>query len=446
MADGKKPNTRRHFKGGPTAQPPTEQTFPPVLILKTPFDCPYCPKKFINRHAVQQHKLEKHKDSVVKDAFKGPGGAKHKPKPEHTGNGNPVDASAGKATTAAIERWAKIPDHEHGDLLNLLSQHCHSLDELPKSYRLEEYNQQEIDGYGRCKKCNGNDSKGCVTSPRHDFASPHKEFAARLQKTLITPLCQNSHIPKRAAIALDCEMVGTFEGDHPVCLSAVDYLTGEVLINCLIQPLIRVTDWRSRFTGLTPKKMALAAADATTLQGWEAARARLWEYMNPQTILIGQNLANDLKALGMVHTRIVDSEVLTRKAVGVNCKRVWGLKNLCDAFLGIKIQGGKNGHSSLEDAFAVREVVLWCIKNPEKLVTWGEKRRAEIAEERAKAERAKREARQRALEAEVNAAREEAKLREAFRKANERKKETLIIEISESEESEDGFGSGDDEE
>lgn len=130
--------------------------------------------------------------------------------------------------------------------------------------------------------------------------------------------------------------------------------------------------------------MSKAVARGQTLPSWEAARAALWGHMDSETILIGQSLSNDLKALGMVHTRIVDSEILTKKAVGPGCPRSWGLKKLCESFLGLKIQAGNSGHISLEDAFAARELVLWCIRNPETVTAWAREQRVLLEEERAK--------------------------------------------------------------
>jgi DNA polymerase III epsilon subunit-like protein len=69
---------------------------------------------------------------------------------------------------------------------------------------------------------------------------------------------------------------------------------------------------------------------------------------------------------------------LASAAIGRNAKRRWGLKDLCTQLLGIKIQNDdKAGHDFIEDAFAVREVVLWCIRHPDKLKQWGEKQRNE---------------------------------------------------------------------
>jgi DNA polymerase III epsilon subunit-like protein len=187
-------------------------------------------------------------------------------------------------------------------------------------------------------------------------------------------------ISKRTAIALDCEMVGVGDKNESEIarISAIDYLTGEILIDTLVQPTQFVTDWRTKFSGITKEAMSTAILQGRTLQGWPVARALLFEYIDADTVLIGQALHFDLIALGIQHQRVVDSAILASEAVGHGVKRRWGLKDLCDQLLDIKIQkDGQVGHDSVEDAFAAREMVLWCINHPSALSRWGKKRRNE---------------------------------------------------------------------
>ncbi|CAO2658541.1 Nn.00g062640.m01.CDS01 [Neocucurbitaria sp. VM-36] len=195
---------------------------------------------------------------------------------------------------------------------------------------------------------------------------------------LPTPV-HDPQVPKRGAVALDCEMVGVNKNGSEVArISAIDCLSGEVLIDTLVQPTQPVTDWRTKFSGITKKAMTAAVVSKRALKGWPAARAELWEHIDSNTILIGQALYHDLDALRMQHWRIVDSAILAKDAVGPGVSRQWGLKNLCKQLLGIDIQSnGKKGHDSVEDAFAAREVVLWCIGHQEELAKWAKAQRAE---------------------------------------------------------------------
>lgn len=194
---------------------------------------------------------------------------------------------------------------------------------------------------------------------------------------------------KRLAIVVDCEMVEVdstvpvFGNQELVFLSAIDFFTGEVLINNLVKPTQQVKDWRTKVSGVSPALMKSACAAGEVIRGWEAARQQLWEFMDVHTVLIGHSLQHDLKALGMLHYNIVDSSILISEAVFTpsaptqRLKRKWGLKNLAKEILNREIQVGKSGHSALEDAFATRDVVFWCMCNPSLLSYWAKQQRVQ---------------------------------------------------------------------
>ncbi|KAH8647796.1 exonuclease [Xylariales sp. PMI_506] len=175
-------------------------------------------------------------------------------------------------------------------------------------------------------------------------------------------------------------MVGVEGGLSEVAaICAIDFLTGEVLLQSLVKPQRRVTDWRSAISGMTAASMAAATAQKTVLEGWPAARDALFQYIDADTVLIGQSLNFDLAALGLVHSRVVDSAILTAEAVfgrGKKLRQLWGLQALCQELVGTRIRRGGAGsgrvasHDSLEDVLAAREVILCCLRNPETLEIW----------------------------------------------------------------------------
>lgn len=179
---------------------------------------------------------------------------------------------------------------------------------------------------------------------------------------------------KRLAVALDCEMATTTIGTQCCELCAVDMITGEEIINIGVEPTHPVTSWNTRFSGMTSKRMAQLRAQGRTVKGWQAARSLLFEYINTETVLVGQALHNDLDVLGICHQRIVDTALVTREAVrceiGKNIVRTWGLKKLTAAFLGRGIQASASGHDCLEDTLATREVLLVCLQKPEVMAKW----------------------------------------------------------------------------
>lgn len=199
----------------------------------------------------------------------------------------------------------------------------------------------------------------------------------------------NLYFTKRKAVVLDCEMVGTVAGgrgqgrdrdrdDEVVAVAVIDFFTGEVLINSLVNPQQSVGDWRSAITGVTPAIMSVAVARGEALQGREGVRAQLWQHVDENTVLVGHSLNSDLKTLRVLHAKIVDSAILTAEPVFGKTKklgRMTGLEKLCRELLGLQIRGGALAgggcaHDSLEDVLAARELVIWCLQNPKALQSW----------------------------------------------------------------------------
>ncbi|EPS27051.1 hypothetical protein PDE_01992 [Penicillium oxalicum 114-2] len=184
----------------------------------------------------------------------------------------------------------------------------------------------------------------------------------------------------REAIAIDCEMVMCGNQSELAYLSAIDFLTGEILIDHHVQPKEKVTRWNTRWSGVSVQSMKAARRKGKVIYGWEKARERLWRYADQETVLIGHAIRNDLDALRIVHPRIVDTSILTNEAIfpDFSNKRLWSLKTLAREFLHRSIQTGRQGHSALEDSQATRDVLLWCLRDPERLSQWATRARASV--------------------------------------------------------------------
>jgi DNA polymerase III epsilon subunit-like protein len=198
---------------------------------------------------------------------------------------------------------------------------------------------------------------------------------------------------KRRAVVIDCEMVEVNRGRREVALlSAVDFLTGEVLINHYVQPTAKVTNWTTKISGVTPAAMTEAVSKGQALQGWQSARQALFNYVDAHTILIGHSLNHDLDVLGIYHTMIVDSAILASEAVFGSTsvfKRLYSLKTLSEEFVKLRIQPDNHAHVCLEDTFATRDVVLSFLRNPGGLEIWaaGAKTEYDAQQKRREAER-----------------------------------------------------------
>ncbi|KAL4875985.1 hypothetical protein BJY04DRAFT_210883 [Aspergillus karnatakaensis] len=321
--------------------------------------------------------------------------------------------------------WSSVPSSEREHLLDALRQQCHLVECLSNErYWIRQPTMSDLDMKGkctncgvikgklddpssstcrfhpsraafqkgilrgrgkpspktRCLNCNTFGGKGCIELPRHAFIPPD----AKLANMKETP----AHNPAaRKAVVLDCEMVSVLGTNHQetsevVTLSVVDFLTGETILNTFVDPGKRVLSWRSKISGVTPPLLLKMKKEGRVLPGWRAARDALWRVIDSQTVLVGHSLNFDLDVLGMVHTRVVDSAILTRDAVGADCRRFWGLKSLVREFIGREVQSGKGGHDGLEDTFATREVVLWCLRNPGELEGWAAVQREGLEKER----------------------------------------------------------------
>ncbi|GLA28339.1 hypothetical protein M752DRAFT_276268 [Aspergillus phoenicis ATCC 13157] len=168
----------------------------------------------------------------------------------------------------------------------------------------------------------------------------------------------------RRAVSLDCEMITDTTGRTQLCqVSMVDVLTGELLLDQAVLPSEPVSDWRTKWSGMTAELMAQHVAAGKTVNGYEGARARVWEYIDQKTILVGQSLNFDLDVLGIVHERIVDTYLLMRgQRRGRSCRLRDVVRDCC----GVEIQRGEEvegGHDCAEDCYAAREVALWAAEH-----------------------------------------------------------------------------------
>ncbi|KAL4930469.1 ribonuclease H-like domain-containing protein [Aspergillus undulatus] len=172
---------------------------------------------------------------------------------------------------------------------------------------------------------------------------------------------------KRKAISLDCAFVGVgpLDRDALAQLCAIDVLTGEVLLDVLVTPDEPLTHYRTKYGGITDLTYHAYREHGLVLGSVEDARRALFEVMDSETLLVGFALHNDLFKLGISHSRIIDTQVVTREAVesryGRELKRRWGLRDLCWTFLSKEVQVNDSGHDCLEDAFAPRELVYWLL-------------------------------------------------------------------------------------
>ncbi|QSZ34646.1 hypothetical protein DSL72_007500 [Monilinia vaccinii-corymbosi] len=307
--------------------------------------------------------------------------------------------------------WSMFHVSEQMMVLDALSTHCHTMEDLQSSnYIVKGYDKRDYVDAGKCKHCNvaqlkaepekpcqfhpfkrnkwnvnkpykccwltGTEpgAQGCRTSATHDFQPTFRSIRHRDFQQTPSPSGQL----KCRAVVLDCEMAGVVGGGpgEPILLCVADYATGAVILNRYIYPRKTINAMRSSVHGISKKTLSDALAQGEVLDGWQGARSELWKYIDADTILVGHALENDLDALRIIHHRVVDSAILSRKEVGGG--RFWGLQALCSELVNLDIRKNKHGiHDCLEDVLATREVVLCCTRNKEIFRIWTEGKKIE---------------------------------------------------------------------
>ncbi|SPO01000.1 uncharacterized protein DNG_03748 [Cephalotrichum gorgonifer] len=213
-------------------------------------------------------------------------------------------------------------------------------------------------------------------------AYTNAELAERW-KFFTTLTTDRNQVGPRRAIVIDCEMGVSVMGDMElISLAAIDYFTGEVLINSLVSPLVSMRHYNTQYSGISGKDMHEARKAKACFRGRNQARKALYPFIGPDTIIIGHALENDLNALRLIHPRVVDTQIVASNlasarrdahkmlqaqegsggdgmagAYTTGYQNNRGLKSLAWECLRRNIQTG--GHDALEDVRATRDLLQW---------------------------------------------------------------------------------------
>ncbi|KAF8266868.1 ribonuclease H-like protein [Lactarius quietus] len=210
-------------------------------------------------------------------------------------------------------------------------------------------------GYACCLPSADDHVDGCTRGPHVFYESDPAQLHARHPFTETPPMTTST----LEIAALDCEMVYTTGGFRIARVSVVN-AGGEGVFDELIKmdDGVEVVDFNTRFSGIHPDKYATGAV--LTL---ESVRHALGRLIGTDTILIGHALDNDLRALRLIHQRVIDTAALFPHSRGLPYRRA--LRDLMNEYLSRRIQQGDGlkGHSSVEDSVAALDLVKWFVHN-----------------------------------------------------------------------------------
>uniref|UniRef100_UPI0037E895EF apoptosis-enhancing nuclease n=1 Tax=Semicossyphus pulcher TaxID=241346 RepID=UPI0037E895EF len=155
-------------------------------------------------------------------------------------------------------------------------------------------------------------------------------------------------------VALDCEMVGTGPGGRCSELarcSILDY-HGNVLYDKYVRPSQPVTDYRTRWSGIRRHHLCNATP-------FPQAREEIHSILEGK-VVVGHSIYNDFEALDLLHpAHMVRDTITTRllsRLAGFPSRHCVSLKFLSNKLLNRKIQVGRRGHCSVEDARAALDL------------------------------------------------------------------------------------------
>ncbi|KAG9351244.1 hypothetical protein JZ751_025136 [Albula glossodonta] len=197
-------------------------------------------------------------------------------------------------------------------------------------------------------------SPGCQVAKQH-VQDGRKEALDNYVKTFSKPLPSDGNA---GVFALDCEMCYTKQGLE---LTRVTVINSDlrVIYDTFVKPESKVVDYNTRFSGVTEEDLE---GTIITLRDVQAV---LLSMFSADSILVGHSLESDLFALKLIHSTVVDTAIVFPHRLGLPYKRA--LRNLMADYLKRIIQDNVEGHDSSEDASACMELMIWKIREDQKV-------------------------------------------------------------------------------
>lgn len=192
---------------------------------------------------------------------------------------------------------------------------------------------------------------GCSRAPLHVWSGTSAGVNGPLEGYVRTrPRIPGA--PRRCILALDCEMCYTAAGLQVAQVEVVG-ADGRRVYTTYVRPDAPIIDYNTRFSGISPRHLQ------KTTKTLQDVQRELLNIIDSDTILVGHGLENDLRALRLLHNRVVDTAVSFAHPRGLPFRM--SLKHLASVHLHIEVQ--KRHHSPVEDARVSLDLMLMRIQN-----------------------------------------------------------------------------------
>ncbi|KAJ9594990.1 hypothetical protein L9F63_013712 [Diploptera punctata] len=165
---------------------------------------------------------------------------------------------------------------------------------------------------------------------------------SRYQDFVFTKDVYQEVTPSSPMFGLDCEMCRTTTRDLELTRISIVNEKLEVVYETLVKPYNSITDYLTRFSGITKSILK------NVTMRLEDVQRDIRALLPPDAILVGQSLNFDLLALKMMHPYIIDTSVIYN--ITGDRLRKTKLSFLAQKFLGEEIQQSVHGHCSVEDS------------------------------------------------------------------------------------------------
>jgi hypothetical protein len=132
-------------------------------------------------------------------------------------------------------------------------------------------------------------------------------------------------------LGLDCEMVYTANGLELARATIVN-ARGVCLYDRYVLPSSPIINYNTEYSGVTAEHMAGVTRTLAQCQD------DILQLIDAQTYIVGHSLDSDMRALRLVHNRLIDTSILYPTVKGAPYKQ--GLRTLCCAVLGRDVQVG----------------------------------------------------------------------------------------------------------